>query len=87
MLLVVWLVAGASVAVESYDRATTRAGVTTADDIVVRKGNGDGYDRQFEETLQPGVEFVVIDQRPGWYKVELPDGSEGWLRQSEAEII
>ncbi|MCB9849470.1 MAG: hypothetical protein H6817_02055 [Phycisphaerales bacterium] len=86
-LCVVWVSAGASVGVETWQHSTTQAGVTVADDIVVRKGNGDGYEPQFAEALHEGVEFVVVDERPGWYKVELADGSTGWLKQSEADLI
>lgn len=85
--MVVWLAAGTSTAVEWVQRNHTVAGVTVVDDITVRKGNGEGYEPQFNEPLHEGVEFEVIDQRPGWYQIELADGSTGWLKQGQAEII
>ena len=84
---VLWLAGGTSVAVELAERQNWREGVTLRDDIVVRKGNGEAYDPQFEESLHEGVEFIVLEQRPGWYKIELPDGSSGWVRQSQVGII
>lgn len=86
-LLVVWLAAGTSTTIEWTQRERSPAGVTIADDIVVRKGNGEAYEPQFNEPLHAGVEFRVIDQRPGWLKIELADGSTGWLKQSQVEII
>lgn len=84
---VLWLAAGTSVAVDLVQSGSVKEGVTTSSDIVVRKGNGEGYDPQFAESLHEGVEFRVIDERGGWYKVQLPDGNSGWIRQSQAEII
>jgi len=86
-LFVVWLAAGTSTAVDWIERSRTIAGVTVTDDIVVRKGNGDGYEPQFLEPLHEGVEFTVIDERPGWYKIELADGSTGWLKRGQVVII
>lgn len=86
-ILVLWLSAGISVAVETAQRHSIREGVTLQNDIIVRKGNGEAYDPQFKESIHEGVEFTVIDERPGWYKIELPDGNTGWIRQSQAGII
>ena len=53
--------------------------------IILRKGNGDGFEPAFAESLGPGVECTVLEERPGWLRVELPDGRAGWVRQSQAE--
>jgi len=36
------------------------------------------------ETLGPGVESTVIEVRPGWLRIELPDGRSGWIRETQA---
>jgi hypothetical protein len=36
------------------------------------------------ETLGAGVECTVIDTRPGWLRIELPDGRSGWIREAQA---
>jgi len=87
VMLPIWLAAGGSVAIESIHRANTPEGVTTSSDIVVRKGNGEGYDPQFAEKLHEGVEFIVIEQRPGWLQIELRDASRGWIKSEQAELI
>jgi SH3-like domain-containing protein len=52
--------------------------------VTLRKGNGDGFEPAFVETLGPGVESTVIETRPGWLRIELPDGRSGWIRESQA---
>ena len=84
---VLWIATGISVGVDTYHDLAVHEGVTTAADIVVRKGNGEAYEPQFKESIHEGVEFTVLDQRTGWYEIELPDGSIGWIRADQAEII
>ena len=55
--------------------------------VTLRKGNGDGFEPAFEETLGPGVECTVIERRPGWLRVRLPDGRSGWLREAQATDV
>ena len=56
-------------------------------DVVVYKGPGTTYQRQFEQPLQPGVEFTLRQRRGAWCKVELPDGKSGWIETTEVQII
>lgn len=67
-------------------------GVTIADNVVMRKGNGEGYQPQLDRPLPQGVEFRILEQRPDagatqWFHVRLRDGKEGWLPGDKAEII
>ncbi|MSR33603.1 MAG: hypothetical protein EXS12_02195 [Phycisphaerales bacterium] len=59
-------------------------GVTISDGVMVRKGNGDGFDPQFAEPLSQGVEFRVLEQRPGWLLIRLGDGKSGWIAATQA---
>ena len=45
-------------------------------DVAAYKGPGTGYQRKFEQPLQPGVEFTLRGRRGGWWNVELPDGTQ-----------
>lgn len=88
---VVALAAGTSVAWSTY-AASFREGVTIGDAVVLRKGNGEGYQPQLDRPLPEGVEFRILEQRDDveanrWYHVELRDGKDGWLRADQAEII
>jgi hypothetical protein len=56
-------------------------------DVVAYRGPGTGYSRQFEQPLQPGVEFTLRERRGGWWHVALLDGQAGWIEQSVAALI
>jgi uncharacterized protein YgiM (DUF1202 family) len=84
---VLWVSFGASVLAEWALQGHRPSGVILADDVTVRKGNGESYDPQFQQLLHEGVEFHVLDTRGGWYQIELPDGKTGWIKTSQAEIV
>jgi hypothetical protein len=69
-----------------WERRAT-PGVVTGIDVTVRKGPGSGYERQFVQPLQPGVEFVVKELRGDWWRIGLSDGQGGWIESSAAELI
>jgi hypothetical protein len=62
-------------------------GVVTSMDVKVFKGPSTTYQRRFAQPLQSGVEFTLIEERPGWWNVELPDGQSGWIDSSTAALI
>ncbi len=79
--------AGVSVGMTQWSDRNVPEGVVTAMDVVVLKGPGSGYQRRFEQPLQPGVEFALRQRRGEWWKVELPDGKSGWIEAAEAQLI
>jgi len=85
--LLAWVATAASVAADLNASATHRQGVITTAEVVVRKGNGEGYEPQFEQALSEGVEFEVAEQRDDWLHIRLADGKEGWIRLPDAELI
>jgi len=86
-LAAVAVIVGATVAADLLlDRMRPR-GVIVENGVVVRKGNGDGFEPQFQESLGEGVEFRVLDRRPGWIHIELPNGRGGWIRDGDAELV
>lgn len=84
---VVWIGCGLSVGADLLGADKHREGVVLTDDVVVRKGNSEGFEPQFQEPLHQGVEFRVLEQRTGWLSVELPDGKTGWIRADEAGVF
>lgn len=85
--LVLWLTLGCSVWYDEVVQPKDRQGVITSDDVIVRKGNGDGFEPQFEQALYQGVEFSVLEQRKDWMHIRLPDGKTGWIRSRKVELI
>jgi hypothetical protein len=77
--LVVATVSGFTVAVDLLDQHDSARGVVLVDGTVVRKGNGDGFERALEQSLASGVEFRVLERRPGWVLIRLGDGLGGWV--------
>jgi len=86
-VLAVCVVLAASVAVSLVAQSRHQAGVVVADNITVRKGNGEGFEPQFKEQLHEGVEFDLIERRTDWLLIQLPDGKTGWIRSREAETV
>ncbi len=76
-----------SVAADLWNDRQAPAGVVTAMDVAVYKGPGTGYRRQFEQPLQPAVEFTLREVRGGWWHVELADGKSGWIGADTGELI
>jgi hypothetical protein len=80
-------VVGSSATVTRWQDRSAPAGVVTALDVVVYKGPGTGYQRQFEQPLQPGVEFTLRERRGGWWSILLPDGNTGWIDAGSAALV
>ncbi len=84
---VVSLLLAGSLAADAYEQARTRAGVVTVKEVVARKGDGVVFEPSFKEPLHAGTEFIVLEERRGWYHIELSDGRLCWIPDSAGEII
>jgi len=84
-LAVLSLACGVSLAFDLL--APPREGVIVADEVTVRKGNGEGFDPLFAEPLHQGVEFRLVEQRPDWLHIELANGARGWIREGQAGMV
>lgn len=76
-----------SVAIEQHALATHRSGVIIAESAIARQGDGENYPKSFNEPLHSGVEFDVIEQRPNWLHIQLPNGQDAWTPTQSAELI
>ncbi len=85
--LAMWLTLSCSLWYDEFAQSKVREGVITADEVIVRKGNGEGFEPQFEQPLHQGVEFSVVEQRKEWIHIRLPDNKTGWIRLSKVELI
>ena len=85
-LAAIWLACAVSVASDVWF-GDHLEGVVLADDVIVRKGNSEGFEPQFEEPLHQGVEFRVLEKRPGWLHIELANSKTGWIRTDQAGLL
>jgi len=80
-------IAAVSVAAQLHARRNHPAGVILAQDVVARTGNGVSYQPKFEEKLQPGLEFTLLERRGDWLRIRLPDEQQGWIPAHTAETL
>ena len=66
---------------------TWRSQGVLVQESVTRSGNGDSFSEVFSEALPSGVEFEVIESRPGWHRVRFSDDRTGWLRTDHVKVI
>ena len=81
-----------SVGFDAFGYGTARQGVIVRNDTILRKGNGEGYQPQLENPLPDGIEFSILEVRDSadgdrWLRVELHDGTDGWISAERAIVI
>ena len=87
MMLLVLMGMVFSVAVEQRALSTHRSGVIVAESVVARQGDSDNYPESFSQPLHAGIEFDVIEQRPGWLHINLSSDQDTWIPADSAELI
>lgn len=85
--LLVAAVGGFTIAVDLAEQHDDTRGVVLGDGVVVRKGNGDGFERALEQPLAAGVEFRSVERRPGWVQIRLGDGLGGWVPERSVGFV
>jgi hypothetical protein len=63
------------------------AGVVIADEVIARKGPGYAYVEAFDQALQDGLEFQLLESRGEWSFIEITDGRQCWIPSSQAQFI
>ena len=77
----------ASFAYDALMESRTATGVVVAPETIARQGDGQSYEPAFEDPLHAGAEFRVLEERPDWYRVELPDRRRCWLPDRDIEFV
>jgi hypothetical protein len=86
-MAIVVLGLGGSVGLQRHTDMTRRFGVITAEHVEARQGDGAAYPPSFKEPLHAGTEFDLLEQRPGWWRIRLTDGSTTWIPDHSAELV
>jgi len=84
---VLWVAFVTSILVETKQAAATRAGVITTAEVVARQGDGPNYPPSFKDPLHAGMEFELIEHRPGWLHIRLSDGTDAWVPDETAGLV
>lgn len=62
-----------------YNQEFTKHGVVVASNCTARKGGSESYEPAFNQSLQDGTEFTVIQELNGWLNIQLPKSGECWI--------
>jgi tetratricopeptide (TPR) repeat protein len=87
VLGVIAIMMSVSLVADEIRLRTLKDGVITTEEVVARKGDGIAYQRSFVDPLHQGTEFKLLEERAGWYYIELSDGRTGWIPASAAEMV
>lgn len=66
---------------------TQQQGVITSPTATAYQGDSTNYPKSFEDDLHQGSEFILLEQRPNWYHIQLPDSTECWINDNQAGLI
>lgn len=80
------VVSGVTVGLDVAEDSWRSPGVLVTDSVI-RSGNGETFSEVFSEALPAGVEFDLVETRPGWHHIEFADGRTGWVRTDHAKLI
>lgn len=84
--LLLTFLSGASYLLVTWQNQPNRKGVVAVEKAVARKGNSESYEPAFTEPLQEATEFFLVEQRPPWLHIQLPNGPKGWIREENARL-
>jgi hypothetical protein len=83
---VVSLLLAASLGVDAFEESRVRSGVILDEEVIARKGDSTTYQPSFKDPLHAGTEFILVEERKGWYHIELADGRRCWIPDSAADL-
>lgn len=66
---------------------TQRQGVITAPNTTAYQGDSTNYPKSFEDNLHQGTEFLLLEHRQNWYHIQLPDSTDCWINDNQAQLI
>jgi hypothetical protein len=85
--LVFVILFGTSLMVESRESMIQQEGVILSPEVVGRQGDAQSYQPSFEAPLHAGTEFMLLENRGEWWRIELPDGRSSWIPSHSAELV
>lgn len=71
--------------VKSVNISSTTEGQCTGNKVNIRSGPGTG-NRQITR-INKGDKFIILGSKSGWYNIQLPDGTIGWIIGDYVRVI
>ncbi len=71
----------------SWNHLYSRRGIVLAEKPALYRGDSRTYGQVVSESLKGGVSVTRLEERQGWSYVKLPDGAEGWMENSDFQMI
>lgn len=84
---IVSLVLLSSLLTQSQGWFEDRAGVVMRETTGRKGPSANGYGVSFSDPLSPGVEFIIIEDRAGWWHVRLADGRTTWVAAGDVSEV
>ena len=81
------LLFGISLYVERHQSTTSFEGVILDSEIIARQGDAESYQPSFEDPLHAGTEFMLLEDRGTWWRIELPDGRSCWIPSRSGALV
>lgn len=72
---------------ERAERSRSDAVIVAAQSIGRKGPDVAAYEPTFKEPLRAGVEFEIIERRPGWVLARLADRRTTWLPEADSEAL
>jgi hypothetical protein len=80
---IVWLAMLASVLLQSRGEGDA----VVMDAVVVRAADSAGAPAAFSQPLARGTEVTIVEQRDGWTRIKLANGTAGWVQGGAVERV
>jgi len=68
-------------------RAASREGVIVAEETLARSADSINAPRRFSDALPGGTEVRILEDRGGWYQIELHNGRNAWVTASSVARV
>ncbi len=68
-------------------RAAANAGVVIGEDATARAADSINAPRRFSDALPGGTEVRILENRGGWYHIELHNGRNAWVTSSSVASV